>query len=331
NIGVFDRGAMLPAGGLIEQSDGTSWMAMYSLNMMRIALELSKTDPVYEDLATKFFEHFIYIAAAMQSMGEDGLWDEEDQFYYDKLRLPGDKNITLKARSMVGLIPLFAVEVLDNETFLERTSFVRRLKWFYNYRPDLAALVSRWNEKGTGEQHLLSLLRGHRLKRILKRMLDETEFLSDYGIRALSKYHEQHPYVLSMNGDEFTVKYAPGESDTSLFGSNSNWRGPVWMPVNYLIIKSLQRFYHYYGPDFRIEYPTNSNNYCSLLEIANELSKRLSKIFLRNENGDRPVFGANEKFQRDTDFKDYILFHEYFHGDTGRGCGASHQNVLTAL
>jgi hypothetical protein len=333
NIGVFDRNAQLPTGGYIEQSDGTSWMAMYSLNMMRIALELAKTNPVYQDMATKFFEHFLYISAAMASMGEEGegLWDEKDEFFYDVLRLPDNHNEKLKVRSMVGLIPLFAVEVLDHEILTEQKEFSDRLKWFLENRLQLASLVSRWHEKSKGEKHLLSLLRGHRMKRILKRMLDETEFLSEFGIRSVSKFHEQNPYEINVHGSTFSVKYTPGESDTLLFGGNSNWRGPVWMPLNYLIIESLQRFHHYYGLDFKVEYPTNSGNFISLNEIAHELTKRLSKIFLRNENGERAVFGDNKKLQSDPNFSSYPLFFECFHGDNGRGVGASHQTGWTGL
>jgi hypothetical protein len=333
NIGVFDRSNPLPTGGYIEQSDGTSWMAMYSLNMMRMALELARFNEVYEDMATKFFEHFLYIAKAMSSMGENnsGLWDEEDQFFYDVLKLPDGNSFKLKVRSMVGLIPLFAVEVLEDEEFMAAPEFARRLKWFLENRPELAALVSRWQEKKSGEKHLLSLLRGHRMKRILGRMLDETEFLSDYGIRALSKFHEQHPYSLDVHGTTFTVRYTPAEGDTALFGGNSNWRGPIWMPVNFLIIESLKKFHHYYGPDFKVEYPTGSGNFLSLAEIAAELSHRLSKIFVRNEGGERAVCGLNEKMQNDEHWKNYLLFYEYFHGDNGRGVGASHQTGWTGL
>ena len=333
NIGVFDRGAQLPEGGYIEQSDGTSWMAMFSLNMMVIALELSKSNPVYQDMATKFFEHFLYIAGAMASMGINGesLWDEEDEFFYDVLRLPNNTNVKLKVRSMVGLIPLFAVEVLEDDILCGQKEFAVRLKWFLDNRPDLAALVSRWQEKGTGEMHLLSLLRGHRMKRLLKRMLDENEFLSEYGVRSVSKYHEVHPYQTTVDGQTFTVKYAPGESDSGLFGGNSNWRGPVWMPMNYLLIESLHKFHHYYGDNFKVEYPTNSGKYLSLNEIAIELSRRLSSIFLFNENMKRPVFGQVDKFQQDIHFKNYILFYECFHGDNGRGVGASHQTGWTGL
>lgn len=333
NIGVFDRSNQLPTGGFIEQSDGTSWMAMYSLNMMRIALELARANKVYEDMATKFFEHFLYIAQAMSSMGENnsGLWDDEDQFFYDVLKLPNGESRKLKVRSMVGLIPLFAVEVLDDDEFMAAPEFARRLKWFLDNRPELASLVSRWQEKKSGEKHLLSLLRGHRMKRILHRLLDETEFLSDYGVRALSKFHEQHPYKLEVNGNTFSVKYTPAEGDTALFGGNSNWRGPIWMPVNFLIIESLQQFHHYYGSDFKVECPTGSGNFLSLNEVAEELSHRLSKIFLMNEEGERPVFNHYEKMQSDEHWKNNVLFYEYFHGDTGRGVGASHQTGWTGL
>jgi hypothetical protein len=334
NIGLFDRSnTQLPGGGMLEQADGTSWMAAYCLNLMRIALELSMANPVYQDMANKFFEHFLHIAAAMASMGTgaDGLWDNEDEFYYDTIRMPGDTSIRLKIRSMVGLIPLLAVEVIDDKLLQSLPEFANRLNWLLEKRPDLAALVSRWHEKGSEEKHLLSLLRGHRVKRLLYRMLDESEFLSDYGIRSVSKYHEQHPYELQVDGHLLTIKYTPAESDVPLFGGNSNWRGPIWMPPNFLLIEALQRFHIYYGDDFKIEYPTRSGKFFTLNEISVELSKRLSGIFLRNEHGRRPVFGHDEKMQNDPHFKDYILFHEYFHGDNGRGLGASHQTGWTGL
>lgn len=333
NIGIFDRSKDLPTGGRIEQSDGTSWMAMYCLNMMRIALELSRDNPIYQDSATKFFEHFLYIAGAMTNIGGEGinLWDEEDEFYYDVLHTPDNRHITMKIRSIVGLIPLFAVEILEPESLKCVPEFRERLEWFLNYRPDLASLVSRWKVPGAGDRTLLSLLRGHRMKRLLKRMLDETEFLSDYGIRALSRHHKDHPYEMRVNGELFSVSYLPAESDSGLFGGNSNWRGPIWFPVNYLIIESLQRFYRYYEDDFKIEYPTGSGSFYTIQYIANELSKRLMRIFLRNEDGRRPLFGENEKFQLDPHFRDYLFFYEYFHGDNGRGVGASHQTGWTAL
>jgi hypothetical protein len=332
NIGVFDRSAPLPTGGYINQSDATSWMAMYCLNLMRIALELAQHNHVYEDIATKFFEHFLYIAQAMYNMGDQGigLWDEQDEFYYDVLNC-GHHIIPLKVRSMVGLIPLFAVETLEPHLLAQVPEFNRRLEWFLNYRPDLARLVSRWSEPGLGERHLLSLLRGHRMKMLLKRMLDESEFLSDYGVRSLSKYHAANPYVFKVNGETFTVIYRPAESDSGLFGGNSNWRGPIWFPVNYLIIEALQKFHHYYGDDFVIECPTDSNNFMTINEVANELTHRLTRIFLRDNNGERAVYKYNEKIATDPHFRDYILFHEYFDGDTGRGVGASHQTGWTGL
>ncbi len=333
NIGVFDRSAPLPTGGYINQADGTAWMGMYSLNLMRIALELARHNPVYEDIATKFFEHFLHIAEAMTNLGDDGvgLWDEEDQFYYDVLNTPDNRLVPLKVRSMVGLIPLFAVETIDEALLQELPGFAGRLRWFLDSRPDLAALVSRWQEPGMGERRLLSLLRGHRMKQLLRRMLDETEFLSDYGIRALSRVHEAQPYVFDVMGMPLSVKYQPAESDSGLFGGNSNWRGPIWFPVNYLLIESLQKFHHYYSDDFRVECPAGSGRYLTLAEVADELSNRLSRIFLRNADGRRPVFGDNEKLQRDPHFRDHVLFHEYFHGDTGRGVGASHQTGWTGL
>jgi hypothetical protein len=303
-------------------------MAMYCLNLMRIALELAPQNPVYEDLATKFFEHFLYIAAAMTNVGGMGidLWDQKDEFFYDCLCIDGKAPVPLKVRSMVGLIPLFAVEVLDEELLEKVPEFTKRLEWFLEYRPDLAALVSRWTEPGKGETRLLSLLRGHRMKCLLRRMLDEAEFLSDFGIRALSRHHDREPYIFSADGMNFTVKYQPGESDSGLFGGNSNWRGPIWFPVNYLLIESLRRFHQYYGDDFKIEHPTGSGQRRTLKQIADDLSARLARIFLIDENGRRPVFGE----ARDG-FTDYILFHEYFHGDTGRGVGASHQTGWTGL
>lgn len=333
NIGVFDRSAELPTGGHIEQSDATSWMAMYCLNLMRISLELAENNPVYQDLAAKFFEHFLYIAKAMMNIAGEGinLWDEADEFYYDVLHLPGGSHIPLKIHSLVGLIPLFAVETLEPDLLEKVPEFKKRLEWLLENRKDLCQLVSRWHEPGRGERRLLSLLRGHRMKRLLKRMLDETEFLSDFGIRALSKYHQDSPYVFHLNGEEFAVKYQPAESDSVLFGGNSNWRGPIWFPVNFLIIESLQKFYHYYGDDFKIEYPTGSGNFITINEITEELSQRLVGIFLKDKNGYRPVFGDNKKFQEDPHFRDYQWFYEYFHGDNGRGVGASHQTGWTGL
>ncbi len=333
NIGVFDRSAQLPTGGHIDQSDGTSWMAMYSLNLMRIALELAQHNPVYQDIATKFFEHFLHIAEAMVNMGESdiGLWDDEDKFFYDVLHLPNDQKIRLKVRSMVGLIPLFAVETLEPELLKRVPEFARRLEWFLEYRPELAALVSHWDEPGRGKRRLLSLLRGHRMKRLLTRMLDETEFLSEYGVRALSRHHADNPYVFHVNGYDMSVRYQPAESDSGLFGGNSNWRGPIWFPVNYLIIESLQKFHHYYGDDFKIECPTGSGQFMTIDGVADELARRLTRIFLKDERGLRPVYGHHPRMQTDENFRDHILFYEYFHGDNGRGVGASHQTGWTGL
>jgi hypothetical protein len=333
NIGVFDRSAQLPTGGYIEQSDGTSWMAMFTLNMLRMSIELAKENPTYQSLATKFFEHFLYIAGAIANINNEGinLWDEEDEFFYDVLHTPDNQRFKMKVRSMVGLIPLFAVEVLDEEIFKSMPEFAARLDWFLQNRPDLAGLISRWGERGKDQRHLLSLLRGHRMKRLLMRMLDEKEFLSDYGIRAMSKEYEKHPYKFYANGHEFGVKYTPGEGDTALFGGNSNWRGPIWFPVNFLLVESLQRFHHYYGDDFKIEHPTGSGNMLSLNDIADDLSDRLIGIFTKNKEGRRAVFGNDEKMQTDENFRDNILFYEYFHGDNGRGVGATHQTGWTGL
>ncbi len=331
NIGVFDRSAALPTGGYINQSDGTSWMAMYSLNLMRIALELARHNPVYEDIATKFLEHFLQIADAMNNACGIDLWNEEDEFYYDVLNLPDNTLVPLRLRSMVGLIPLFAVETLDPELLEEVPGFKGRLEWYLNYRPDLARLVSRWQEPGRGARRLLSLLRGHRMKCLLKRMLDETEFLSDYGIRAVSRHHKDQPYCFSWAGQSFGVSYESAESTSGLFGGNSNWRGPIWMPMNYLLIESLQKFHHYYGDDFTVECPTGSGKFLTINDVANELSRRLTRIFLRDEHGRRPVLNQHPKMQNDPHFRDYVLFYEYFDGDNGRGVGASHQTGWTGL
>jgi hypothetical protein len=332
NIGLFDRSAPLPTGGTMNQADGTAWMAMYSLNLLRISLELAIENKVYEDTATKFFEHFLYIAEAMTRMGgEDGLWDEQDGFFYDMLALPDERPLPLRVRSMVGLIPLFTVEVIEPDFFKQLPDFTRRLQWFLNYRPDLARLVSRWTEPASGERHLLSLLRGHRMKMLLRRMLDESEFLALHGVRAVSKIHATQPYVFEHGGHRFCISYEPGESSSGIFGGNSNWRGPVWMPVNYLLIESLRKFHLYYGQDFKIEHPVGSGAMLSLSEVAAELSARLCSLFLRGTDGRRPVLGDNRLAQEDPEFHDNILFHEYFDGDTGRGLGASHQTGWTGL
>ena len=333
NIGIFDRSENLPFGENLEQADATSWMAMFSLNMMRIAMELALYNEVYEDLATKFFEHFLHIAHALDCMceGEFGLWDEEDQFFYDAISLEDGTNKLLKIRTIVGLIPMYAVEVIDDEMLEKLPKFKERMDWFLKNKPQLAALVSHWEVKGEDSKHLLSLLRGHRLKKLLERMLNEKEFLSEYGVRALSKEYEENPFHINLNGTDYKVKYLPAESDSYMFGGNSNWRGPIWFPVNFLIIESLQRFFFYYSPDFKVECPTGSGTYLNLNEIAEFLGKRLSNIFLKDENGKRPFNGQYPRFQEDEDFKDYILFYEYFHGDTGRGVGASHQTGWTGL
>jgi hypothetical protein len=333
NIGVFDRSSPLPTGGHIEQSDGTSWMGMFSLNMMVMALELALTNPVYEDIATKFFEHFLFIADAMNNLGGEGipLWNEEDEFFYDVLHLPHGQNVPMKLRSFVGLIPLFAVETLEPKLLDALPGFKARLEWMLVNRPDLARLVSRWQEPGAGERRLLALVRGRRMKRLLKRALDPAEFLSDYGVRALSKVHEQTPYTLHVDGSTYTVRYEPAESRSGLFGGNSNWRGPIWFPVNYLLVESIQKFHHYYGDDFLVECPTGSGQFLTLKQIADELSQRLIRIFTRDGDGKRAVFGGQEFFQRDPHWRNHIPFHEYFHGDNGAGIGASHQTGWTGL
>ncbi len=332
NIGIFDRSAALPTGGQINQSDGTAWMAMYTLNLMRIALELAVRDHVYEDISTKFFEHFLLIAEAMTNIGGEGigLWDETDEFYYDVLELPGREPVPLRVRSMVGLIPLFAVEVLDGSVIARLPEFAKHLHWFLDHRPELARLVSRWNEQSDEERHLLSLLRGHRMKCLLRRMLDETEFLSDYGIRSISKFHEQHPFTLDAGGQRFTIGYVPGESTTSVFGGNSNWRGPIWLPVNFLLVEALRRFHLYYGPDFKVECPVGSGTMLDLRQVSDEVARRLCRIFLPDPDGHQAVFGRAEPFNR-PEFRDHVLFYEYFHGDSGRGLGAAHQTGWTGL
>jgi hypothetical protein len=334
NIGVFNRDQILPNGAYLSQSDGTSWMAMFTLNLMRIALELAQHNPAYDDMATKFFEHFLYIAAAMADMGGRGvgLWNEEDGFYYDVLNLSNGQTIPLRDRSMVGLIPLFAVETLDPELLTKVPGFTRRMEWFLNYRPDLARLVSRWAVPGKGKRTLLSLLRGHRMKALLRRMLDPNEFLSDYGVRSVSRYHLQHPYTFWADGHALSVDYEPAESRSRLFGGNSNWRGPIWFPMNFLIIESLQKFhYYYYGDDFKIECPTGSGIFITIDQVAAELTRRLSQIFLKNSNGERQVNALYPLFQNDENFRDYVPFYEYFDGDNGRGAGASHQTGWTGI
>lgn len=333
NIGVFDRSKPLPTGGFLSQADGTSWMAMYCLNMLRIALELAQHDHVYEDIATKFFEHFLAIASAINGEGEDhlGLWDEADQFYYDRLNLPDGENVPMKIQSAVGLIPLLAVEVLEPDVLTRFPGFATRMEWYLKHRPQLAALISDWNIGGAGDRKLLSLLRGHRMKALLQRMLDETQFLSGQGVRSLSKAHEQNPFRYATGGQTYEVSYWPAESRNGLFGGNSNWRGPVWMPINFLLVESLQKFHHYYGDDFKVECPSGSGKFRTLNEVADELTRRLGTLFLKGNDGQRPVLKYHPKLATDPHFKDYVLFHEYFDGDCGRGVGASHQTGWTGL
>ena len=332
NIGVFDRSQKLPVAGRIDQSDGTSWMAMYSLNMLRISLELATRNRVYQSTATKFFEHFLAIAEAMtRQNGRLGLWDEVDQFYHNVLRRPDGSAIPLRLFSLVGLFPLFAVEVLEPETVARCPEFSERLRWVLDHRPDLAALVSHWDVAGQGARRLLSLLRGRRMKALLRRMLDETAFLSPYGVRSVSREHLNKPFEVNLDGQHFSVSYVPGDSNSRAFGGNSNWRGPVWMPVNFMLIESLYGFHRYYGDEFRVEYPTGSGVRLCLREIADELSLRLTRLFLRGADGRRPVFGDSAIQQTDPHFRDHVLFSEYFHGDTGQGLGASHQTGWTGL
>ena len=333
NIGVFDRSAPLPTGGCIEQSDATSWMGMYCLNMLAIALELARENPAYQDVASKFFEHFVYICRAMNNLGGEGieLWDRQDGFYYDVLDLPDGRHYPLKVRSMVGLIPLFAVETLESDVVDRLLGFKRRLQWFIENRPDLGDYVETQTTPDLGVRRFLSLVNRDRLRTVLHYMLDEEEFLSPYGIRALSRFHRDHPYTLDVNGSEHRVAYEPAEQSSVLFGGNSNWRGPVWFPVNFLLIESLQKFHYYLGDHYRVECPTGSGRMLNLWEVATEISRRLTRIFLRDANGRRPVYGGTDRFQSDPHWRDLILFYEYFNGENGAGIGASHQTGWTAL
>lgn len=331
NIGAFDRNMQFKNGEHLEQADGTSWMAMFALNMMRISMELALHNPVYEDMAIKFFEHYLYIAQAMDTIGEkDGLWNDEDGFFYDVLQLNDGDSKALKLRSIIGLIPMFAVEIVEHDILEKLPGFRTRMDWILKNKPELAKLVSHWEVEGKGRKHLMSILRKTRLTRILERMGDEKEFLSDYGIRSMSKVYEENPFSFEIDEIEYKVKYLPAESDSRMFGGNSNWRGPIWFPINFLIVESLQRFHFYYGESLQVEYPTGSGEMRNLDFIADDLSDRLKSLFLRNENGDRPFNGENELFNKNEHFKDYIMFYEYFHGDNGRGIGASHQCGWTA-
>ena len=333
NVGLFDRSQPRPSGGQIEQSDGTSWMAMYSLNLLTIALELAREDSAYEDVASKFWEHFLHIANAMNNIGTEniGLWDERDGFYYDVLHTTSGDHIPLRVRSVVGLSPLFAVQTLDANVIEAFPDFKRRLDWFIHNRPDLTADVATLRTPGEKGRKTVGLVRRGRLQSILRYMLDEEEFLSPYGIRSLSRFHKDHPYSLRLSGSEYRVDYEPAESTTGTFGGNSNWRGPIWFPINFLIIESLKKLHSYYGDDLKVECPTGSGRLMTLREVSSEISRRLCRIFLRGQDGRRPVFGNIEKFQTDPYWRDAILFHEYFNGDSGQGLGASHQTGWTGL
>jgi hypothetical protein len=333
NIGVFDRSAPLPTGGHLEQADGTAWMTLFSQNMLELAFEITLHDPTYEPMLMKFTEHFYFIASAMNRPGQEGMWDEEDGFYYDLLRLPDGSAQRLKVRSMVGLLPLCATSVTEK---WQRERVPQTMRLMYERLRRMPELFESIHPTGPGhfgvaERGILALLNPERLRRVLTKMLDEDEFLSPYGIRSLSKFHEKHPFVFNVGGQEYRVDYLPAESNTGMFGGNSNWRGPIWMPVNVLIIRALQLFYLYYGDNFKVEFPTGSGNMMNLFEVSKEISNRLTRIFTRDEKGLRPVYGGSEKFQSDPHWRDYILFYEYFHGDNGAGLGASHQTGWTGL
>ena len=331
NIELFDRDAATPGGGRLDQADGTAWMAAYALTMMRIAIELAATDPVYEDLAIKFFEHFLLIAETMTRVGGDsGLWDEQDEFYYDVLRLPDGRSVPLRVRSLVGLIPMLAVHVIEQSTLDALPRFAAELRWFAAHRSELASLVSRWTDPGRGGTILLSLLRGHRTERLLARMLDPAEFLAPYGLRALSKSHAE-PYVLDLAEQRYGLRYLPGESDSRLFGGNSNWRGPIWLPINYLMVRALHEFHRYYGDGFRVECPVGSGETLSLAQVAGELGRRMTRLSLLGPDGRRPVMAAYRDLERQPGARDLVLFHEYYHGEDGRGVGASHQTGWSGL
>jgi hypothetical protein len=331
NIEIFNRSRPLPTGGTLDQADGTGWMAGYALNMLRLALELATADPGYQDIAVKFLEHFLYISKALGDAAHGiGLWDEQDQFFYDRLCLPDGVSVPLRVRSAVGLIPMMAVQVLEPELIASLPEFAEGMEWLMGHRPDLASLVSRMDAAGHGERRLLALLRTHRLTHLLRRMLDEGEFLSSYGLRAVSKVHEAHPYVFRHDGTEFSLAYEPAESANRDFGGNSNWRGPIWMPINYRLVEALYEHARYYGDSFRVEFPVGSGESISLVEAAALVSKRLVALFLKDADGRRPVMGAYPQMQDQPELEELVLFHEYFHGDTGRGVGASHQTGWTA-
>jgi hypothetical protein len=332
NIGVFDRSSPLPTGGYLEQADGTAWMALFCQNMLEIATELAYTDPDYGEMALKFVEHFLWIASAMGHLGQDvGMWDEEDGFFYDVLRLPDGQAQRLKVRSMVGLLPLCATTVFEPGLMVKYPELGQRLQWFLDARPELCTAIHDPRKAGVAGRRLAAILDETKLRRVLATMLDEKEFLSPYGIRSLSRYHADHPYVMHAGGQEYRVSYLPAESDTGMFGGNSNWRGPIWMPVNGLIIRALLQYFTYYGKGFTVECPTGSGRHLNLYEVAEEITSRLANIFLRNEQGQRPVYGGSSKFQDDPHWRDLILFYEYFHGDNGAGLGASHQTGWTGI
>ena len=332
NIGVFDRSQPLPTGGFLEQADGTAWMAFYSVTMLAIAMELAKDNPATEDVASKFFEHFIAIVDAMNRLGGTGLWDEEDGFYYDQLHLDG-RHIPLRVRSLVGAIPLIAVETLEQDMIDRLPGFKKRLTWFLENRKDLAENTSyMMSAKGPAHDHrLLAIPSRDRLVRVLRYLLDENEFLAPYGLRSVSRFHKDHPYVFYADGREYRVEYVPGESDTGLFGGNSNWRGPIWFPINYLVVEALERYDHFYGDSLRVECPTGSGTLMTLGQVSRELARRLAGIFLPGPDGRRPCHGDDRRFAEDPHWRDLVLFSEYFHGETGRGVGASHQTGWTAL
>jgi hypothetical protein len=327
NIGVFDRSAPLPTGGYLEQADGTSWMALFSQNMLEIASELAVNDASYQEMVVKFSQHFLFIAAAMNKEGSEGMWDEEDGFYYDLLRLPDGSAQKLKVRSLVGLLPLCATSIIEKVQRDRNPAAMDIIRQNTRRMPHLMETIHPTGEGhfGVNERGILALVNPERLRRILEKMLDENEFLGPHGIRSISKFHEQHPYVMHTGGQEYRVDYLPAESNTGMFGGNSNWRGPVWMPTNLMIIRVMQQFYLYYGDNFKIECPTGSGNKMNLFDVSKELSSRLTSTFTRDEHGRRPVYGGTEKFQSDPHWRDYILFYEYFHGDNGAGLGASHQ------
>ncbi len=331
NIGIFDRSAPLPSGWTLEQSDGTSWMAMYCLNMLKIALQLAFLNPCYEDVASKFFEHFLYISDAINHHEGSGLWDEDDGFYYDRLRVADGQHIFVKVRSLVGLVPLFAADTIEQQTIDRHPGFKKRMQWFIDNRKDLTEGLASMTEGGMEERRLLSVVNKGRLERILQRLFDETEFLSPYGIRSVSRYHAEHPYELDVNGSSFRISYEPAESETGTFGGNSNWRGPIWFPMNFLLIEALQRLDHYYGDSFTIEVPTGSGKRLGLRQAAQVLSVRLAQIFMADQQGRKPVNGNSQMLQHDPNFNNYTLFYEYFHGDDGKGLGANHQTGWTGL